>query len=69
MKDRSGSFPAEKTRLKREETAPEEEPSRAEEQMDAAEPDAPTAAEENPGMSTILDAEPFSGVQNNASDE
>lgn len=69
MKDQSGSLPVEKTRLKSEETEREEEPSRAEEQMDVAEPDAPTAAEENEGMSTILDADPISGVQDNASDE
>ena len=31
---------------------------RADERGDAAEPDAPTSAEENVGMSTILDGEP-----------
>lgn len=69
MKDQAGSLPAEKTRLKNEETGRATEPSRAEEQMDVAEPDAPTAAEENDGMSTILGADPISGVQNDASDE
>jgi len=70
MKDQSGSLPVEKTRLKSEETwRAEEEPSRAEEQLDVAEPDAPTSTEENEGMSTILDADPISGVQDNASDE
>ena len=43
MKDQSGSLPVEKTRLKSEESEREEEPTRAEEQMDVAEPDAPTA--------------------------
>ena len=35
---------------------------------EAGEPDAPTAAEENEGMSAILSAEPFTGVQDDASD-
>ncbi|HVG31875.1 MAG TPA: hypothetical protein VM911_02300 [Pyrinomonadaceae bacterium] len=69
MKDQSGSLPVEKTRLKSEDTGRAEEPSRAEEQMGVAEPDAPTSTEENEGMSTILDADPISGVQDNASDE
>lgn len=43
--------------------------SRAEEQGEADEPDAPTGADENEGMSTILDAEPLTGVQDNASEE
>jgi hypothetical protein len=42
---------------------------REDEAGDVAEPDAPTAAEENAGMSTVLDANPFSGVQDNASEE
>ena len=46
-----------------------EDVSRVEEQGEADEPDAPTSGEENAGMSTILDAEPLSGVQNNASEE
>ncbi len=36
---------------------------------DAAEPDAPTSGEQNPGMSTVLSADPLSGVQADASDE
>jgi hypothetical protein len=39
---------------------------RAEERGDAAEPDAPTAVEENEGMSTILSDEQGDGVQDNA---
>ena len=45
------------------------EPTREEERGDVAEPDAPTTEEENDGMSTILDANPVTGVQNDASDE
>jgi hypothetical protein len=69
MKDQFGSLPVKNSRLQSEETGTADEPTRAEEQTDVAEPDAPTAAEENPGMSTILDAEPLSGVQDNAGDE
>ena len=62
--------PANQTRLNSEEKGSSaEEPTRVEEQDDVAEPDAPTAAEENVGMSTVLDAAPLSGVQDNASDE
>lgn len=43
--------------------------SRLEQQGEADEPDAPTSGEENEGMSTILDAGPLSGVQDNASEE
>jgi hypothetical protein len=46
-----------------------EEVSRTEEQGEADEPDAPTSGEENEGMSTILDADPLAGVQDNASEE
>jgi hypothetical protein len=35
------------------------------ERGDAAEADAPTSAEENEGMSTILSADPLDGVQDN----
>ena len=42
---------------------------RAEEQGEADESDGPTNAEENEGMSTILDSSPLSGVQDNASEE
>ena len=69
MKDQIGSSAVEQTRLSGEEQGAAEEGARAREQGDVAEPDAPTAAEENDGMSTILDAEPLSGVQDDASDE
>jgi hypothetical protein len=36
---------------------------------EADEPNAPTAAEENEGMNTVLGAGPITGVQDNASDE
>ncbi len=36
---------------------------RADERGDAADPDSPLDAEENVGMSTILDSEPGVGVQ------
>jgi hypothetical protein len=36
---------------------------------EADEPDAPTAEEENEGMSTILSAEPMLGVQEDAGEE
>jgi hypothetical protein len=36
---------------------------------DVAEPDAPTASEENEAMSTILDSDPLLGVQDDAGDE
>ncbi len=39
------------------------------EEGEADEPDAPTAAEENEGMSTILSADPLTGVQDDANDE
>jgi hypothetical protein len=45
------------------------EATREEEHGEADEPDAPTSGEENEGMSTILSAEPLSGVQDNESDE
>ncbi|HKR00567.1 MAG TPA: hypothetical protein VJT09_07830 [Pyrinomonadaceae bacterium] len=48
---------------------PEEEPTREEESGESSEPDAPTAGEENPGMSTILDGGPGTGVQPDAGDE
>ena len=43
--------------------------SRAEEQGEADEPDAPTSGEENEGMSTILDADPLTGVQDDTAEE
>ena len=45
------------------------EDSRADERGNAAEPDAPTSAEENVGMSTILNADDGTGVQADADDE
>ena len=42
---------------------------RESERGDVADPDAPTVAEENDSMSTILDAGPLLGVQDGAGDE
>jgi hypothetical protein len=67
MNEQNGLPSDEQTRLNREETGEAE--TRAEEQGDVAEPDAPTASEENVGMSTVLDADPLSGVQDDASDQ
>ncbi len=39
------------------------------ERGDVAEPDAPTATEENEGLSTVLSGEPGDGVQDNASEQ
>ncbi len=39
---------------------------RRDERGDAAEPDAPTAVEENDGLSTILSGDQGDGVQDNA---
>jgi hypothetical protein len=47
----------------------EEEPTREEEQGEASEPDAPTASVENAGMSTILDGDVGTGVQDDSSDK
>lgn len=44
-------------------------PDRTAERDDAAAPDAPTAVEENEGMSTVLSGEPAEGVQDNASEK
>ncbi|HEX8922536.1 MAG TPA: hypothetical protein VF766_13770 [Pyrinomonadaceae bacterium] len=44
------------------------EPTRDEEQGEASEPDAPTAGVENAGMSTILDGDLGTGVQDDADD-
>ena len=46
-----------------------EDVSRTREAGEADEPDAPTAEEENAGMSTILSPDPFTGVQDDASNE
>jgi hypothetical protein len=45
-----------------------EEPTREEEEGEASEPDAPTDAQENPGMSTILEGGLGTGVQDDAED-
>jgi hypothetical protein len=45
------------------------EPTRAEEQGETSEPDAPTGGEENAGMSTVLDGSLGTGVQPDADDE
>lgn len=47
----------------------EDEPTRREERDDVAEPDAPTAEEENVSMNTILDANPLTGVQDDTDDQ
>jgi len=46
-----------------------EEPSCEDERGDVADTDAPTAEEENEGMSVILDADPVTGIQPDAGDE
>ena len=43
--------------------------SRSAEAGDVAEPDAPTAEDENEGMNTVLGVEPVTGVQGSASEE
>lgn len=45
------------------------EPTREDERGEAAEADAPTAGEENAGLSTILDGGLGTGVQRDAADE
>ncbi len=60
--------------VKREEAGPGarssgDSPTREAESGDVAEPDAPTAADEDESMSTILDADPLLGVQDDAGDE
>lgn len=45
-----------------------EEPTREEEAGEASEPDAPTAGNENSGMSTILEGGLGTGVQDDAED-
>lgn len=46
-----------------------DEATRAEEDGDVAEPDAPTSVGENDGMNTILDGDAGTGVQTDKSDE
>ncbi len=58
------------TRATSENESPEgEETDRITEQGEADAPDAPTSGDENEGMSTILDASPTVGVQEDAGDE
>ena len=52
-----------------EERGLDQEPTREEEQGEAGEPDAPTDARENAGMSTILDGDLGTGVQKDADDK
>jgi hypothetical protein len=69
MKEQNGFPSREQTRLNVEEKGVSDEPTRAAERDDVAEPDAPTAVEENAGMSTILDAGPLTGVQEDAGEK
>jgi hypothetical protein len=52
----------------REDAAGRQDSDREAERGDVAEPDAPTASEENEGMSSILDADPLLGIQDDAGD-
>ena len=54
--------------MKPDRAADSDAPDRAAERGDAAEPDAPTAAEENDGLSTVLSGDAGDGVQDNASE-
>jgi hypothetical protein len=54
---------------KSEDSNSQTEPTRNKERGEASEPDAPTGAEENAGMSTILDGSLGTGVQPDADDE
>lgn len=69
MKDREERAGARQAVARDAGSAADENVTRAEEQGEADEPDAPTAEQENVGMNTVLDAEPLLGVQDNASDE
>ncbi|HEX8136853.1 MAG TPA: hypothetical protein VF544_04610 [Pyrinomonadaceae bacterium] len=69
MEEQNGFSSGEPTRLNSEERGAGPEPTRAEERDDVAEPDAPTAVEENAGMSTVLDAGPLTGVQTDANEK
>ncbi|MDQ3820997.1 MAG: hypothetical protein M3362_25400 [Acidobacteriota bacterium] len=60
---------AEDSNAKSENAVSSEGTARGDERGDVAEADAPTAEEENEGMSTILDADPVTGVQPDAGDE
>lgn len=51
-----------------EDRSTQEEPTRRDERDDVAEPNAPTAEEENVGMNTILDVNPITGVQDDSDD-
>jgi hypothetical protein len=69
MRDEDALRPDEVAASPAESRGSREEPTRDEERGEASEPDAPTAAEENEGMSTILDGELGTGVQDDIDDE
>lgn len=69
MEEQNGFSSGERTRSNSEERGAGREPTRAEERDDVAEPDAPTAVEENAGMSTVLDTGPLTGVQDEADEK
>ena len=60
---------AEDSSAKSEDAGLSEEPSCEDERGDVADTDAPTAEEENEGMSVILDADPVTGIQPDTGDE
>jgi hypothetical protein len=69
MNNRDGSKSSTEVFGKNLEGDASQEVTRATEQGEAAKPDAPTAEEENPGMNTVLEAEPLFGVQDDASEK
>jgi len=69
MEEQNGFSSGDDARLNSEERGAGREPTRAEERDDVAEPDAPTAVEENAGMSTVLDTGPLTGVQDDADEK
>jgi hypothetical protein len=69
MKDQDESGHAEEKSAGGLGSAADENVTRAEGQGEADEADAPTAEEENAGMSTVLDGEPLLGVQDDAGKE
>jgi hypothetical protein len=60
---------ADDSSAKNENAGSSQKPAREDERGDVAGRDAPTAEEENEGMSTILNEEPVTGVQTDASSE
>ena len=69
MNDENALRPDEVSASQAESRGSAEEPTRDEERGEASEPDAPTAGEENEGMSTILDGGLGTGVQDDIDDE